>query len=181
MTTALKQSQTSPPAPTAMSVRAHGKTLALKIDALRAGAGQLALGSARGQPGAQSALAALDARIRALEYELSLNPQAVELARQEDAAAEAAWRSNIQMMDPDEIIEGITRDSCCRRCVPGGPNGCVITSPASHSGGVCGHPVTQKHLWFRDQTGHTHFPYEDTARAMEIHMAACRRLKVSPV
>jgi hypothetical protein len=172
MTTELKQ-----PAPTAQSVRSYGKTLALKIDALRAGAGQLALQSARGETGAQSSLAALDVRIRALEYELSLNPDAVELARQDDAAAAEAWRSAIQAQPAEEIVAGMTRDSCGSFCVPG--SFCAISGSVSHAAGTCSHPVLSRHLQFLDETGRRIYRYADDPRAAKNYAAACRKLKVS--
>src|SRR5258705_9076792 len=127
-----------PPAPTAKAVRAHRRTLELSLDALRAGAAELALASARGRTGAQDALAALYGKIRATEFEIECNHQACELAALEDAAAEVAWRAAIQAMDPEEIIQGIDRESCCRRCQPGINGGGGITNAAPHAGAPCG-------------------------------------------
>jgi hypothetical protein len=177
MTTAFK-SQTAP-APIAMSIRAHGKTLALKIDALRAGAAKLVLDEARGKTGAFEALTDLYLKLKILEFALELNGQAVELARQEDAHNDACWRAAIQTLDPDEIVEGISKGGCCAKCTPGVNGGCVITNPAPHAGPTCGHPILTKDLQFIDEVGKRHFRYEKNPRALEIYKAACRKLKVS--
>jgi hypothetical protein len=173
--TDLKKPRTAP-APTATSIRAYGKTLALALDAMKLGAAEAALASARGKPGAKDALANLCWRIKATEFEIELNDQAVALAMAEDAAAEAAWRAAIQEMDPEEIIEGIGKDVCCGRCTVG--VFCVITAAAAHAGPVCGHPVKSRHLFQIDQAGRVLFPYRDTPRAREIYAAACRKLRV---
>jgi hypothetical protein len=165
------------PAPTAKAVRAHRRTLELSLDALKAGAAELALASARGKVGAQDALAALFGKIRAIEFEIECNHQAFELATAEDVAAEIAWRAAIQTMDPEEIISGIGKESCCRRCTPGISHGCVLTAGAPWAGSDCGHPVRQRHMYGRDETGQRIFPYRDTPAA-KVFNAACKRLKV---
>jgi hypothetical protein len=97
-----------------------------------------------------------------------------------DAAAEAAWRSDIQLMDPDEIVAGISKGGCCDLCSPGAPGGCVITNPAPHSGGVCGHPLLTKDLQHLDENGQRHFAYADNLRCMQNYRAAMKRLKMLP-
>jgi hypothetical protein len=175
-TTELNQRQTAPPAPTAKQVRAHRQSLMMSIAAMRAGAPELAFASAMGNLGAKDALANLYLKLKTLEWELELNAEAVNLGRSADQAAETARREAIQALPAEEIIEGITRDSCCRLCIPG--SDCVISAPAGRSGGICVHPVTQKHLFFLDETGRRHYPYEDNPRSYEIHLAACRKLKL---
>jgi hypothetical protein len=167
-----------PPAPTARAVRAHRQTLELSRDALKAGAAELALASARGKAGAQDALAALCGKIRATEFEIECNNAAFELATQEDAAAEVAWRAAIQTLDPEEIIAGITKEGCCRRCTPGIPGGCVLTASAPHAGGECGHPIIQRHLFHVDDTGRRKFRHRDNPQASKIFDAACQKLNV---
>lgn len=169
----------APPAPTKPAVMAHRRTLELERDVLRAGAIELAVASARGDLGARQTLAALPAKLAALQFEIDLNHQAQELAHAEDAAAETAWRKDILAMDPEEIISGIGKESCCRRCQPGIDNGCVITASAPYSGGACGHPVRERHLFHRDETGLRQFRYRDNEQAARIFDAACRRLGVS--
>jgi hypothetical protein len=183
MSTALKPEKivaVQPPQPTAPAVRAHKRALMRALEALQASAPELALESAKGQFGASDALINLGSKITAIEYELSLHDQVLALGMAEDAAADASYRSSIQTMDPNEIISGTTRDSCCAKCSPGAPGGCVISAPAARSGGICVHPVTQKHLWSRDETGRVAYPYEDCPRSYELYLAACRKLKVSP-
>jgi hypothetical protein len=167
-----------PPAPTAPAVRKHLQTLELLLDALKASAAALALASARAEPGAQAALAALHGKILAAEFEISCNPAARILASKEDSAAEASWREAIQTMDPEEIIAGLSKEGCCHRCTPGINGGCVITASAPYAGDTCGHPVRSRHLFPLDEAGRTLFPYRMVPRALEIYLAASRRLKV---
>jgi hypothetical protein len=167
-----------PPAPTAKAVRAHRRMLELSLDALKARAAQLALASARGEPGAQAALSALHGKIQATEFEIGCNPAAFELASKEDADAEATWRAALQTIEPAMIVEGISKEQCCRRCTPGIPGGCVITAAAPHAGGTCGHPIRERDMFSRDQNGRRQFPYRHSARASAVFDAACEKLKV---
>jgi hypothetical protein len=167
-----------PPAATAKAVRAHRRTLELSLDALKAGAAQLALASARGEPGAQDDLAALCLKIWTTEFEIFCNHAAAELATQQDTAAEVSWRQSIQTMDPEEIIAGIGKELCPHRCTPGINGGCVITASAPYAGSTCGHPVKQRYLFHRDEKGQWKFPYHDNPRASEIFDAACEKLNV---
>jgi hypothetical protein len=168
-----------PPAPTKPTVLAHRRTLELERDALRAGAADLALASAKGDLAARTTLAALPAKLAALQFEIDLSHQVQELAHDHDAAAETAWRTAIQSMEPEEIIAGIGKDSCCGRCMPGVAGGCVITAGAPYSGGTCSHPVTQRHLFHReDGTGLRIFPYRETPQASRVFKAACDKLNV---
>jgi hypothetical protein len=167
-----------PPAPTKPILLAHRRTLELERDALRAGAVELAVASAKGDLAARTTLAALPAKLAALQFEIDLSHQAQELAHDHDAVAEAAWRAAIQRMEPEEIIAGIGKESCCGRCMPGIPGGCVITAGVPYSGGACGHPVTQRHLFHRDEIGRRIFPYRDVPRASKIFDAACEKLNV---
>lgn len=119
-----------PPTATKPAVIAHRRTLELERDALRAGAVELAVASAKGDIEARSTLASTPAKLAALQFEIDLNHQAQELAHAQDAAAETAWRAAIQSMEPEEIIAGIGKDSCCGRCMPGIAGGCVLTASA---------------------------------------------------
>jgi hypothetical protein len=165
-----------PPAPTAIAVRAHRRTLELERDALRAGAAALALASSRGDQAAKEALAALPARHAALNFEIDLNGEAVELAQAEDAAAEQAWRAAIQTLPVDEIIAGISPDSCCRRCTPGSPGGCVLSGGARFAGSTCYHPVREAYP--NNEHGKRVFPLRDDPQAAKVFFAACDKLKV---
>jgi hypothetical protein len=168
----------TPPAPTSKAVRAHRGTLDRSLDALKASAASFALASARGEPGAQDALAALHGKILATEFEIWLNSAAVELASQEDAAAETAWRASLQTMDPAAIIEGIGKECCCLRCTPGVAGGCVLSAGAPHAGGTCVHPVRERDTFRVNETGKREFLYRHSARASAVFDAACEKLKV---
>jgi hypothetical protein len=166
----------APPAGTAKAVRAHRRTLELARDALRAGAAELALASARGDGGAREALAAIPARYAALTFEIDLNHEAVALAEAEDAAAERAYSAAIQALPVGEIIAGINRDECCRRCVAGSPGGCVLSGGARFAGSHCYHPV--KESFPNDDGGKRIFPLAGDPHAAEVFFAACDKLKV---
>jgi hypothetical protein len=167
-----------PPAPTAKTVRAHRKTLELSLKALQASAAELALASARGKAGAKDALGALYLKLRSTEFEIECNHAAAELATQEDAAAEVAWRTAIQTLAPEEIIAGLGIDACCGRCTPGINGGCVITASAPYAGGTCGHPIRERHLFHINDRGLRQFRYSDNPQAARIFDAACERLGV---
>jgi hypothetical protein len=168
----------TPPAATKPVVMAHRRTLELERDVLRAGAIEFAVASAMGDVDARNTLAALPAKLAALQFEIDLNHQAQELAHAEDAAAETAWRASIQTMDPAEIVEGISKELCCRRCTPGINGGCVITASAPYAGSTCGHPVKERHLFHRDEKGQWNFPYRSSPQASRVFDAACEKLGV---
>jgi hypothetical protein len=117
-------------------------------------------------------------KISSIEFELTYNGAAAELAAQEDSAAEAAWRNSIQAMDPEQIIAGLGKEKCCDRCTPGSPGGCVISASAPYAGGACVHPIRERHLFHLDDRGRRLFRYSDTPQASRIFVAACRRLRV---
>ena len=167
-----------PPAPSAPTVRKHRKMLEIERDALRASAAELAFASAKADSVAREALAAIPGRLAALQFEIDLNHECQLLAHAEDAAAEAAWRTSIQTLPPEEIIAGINKESCCRRCTPGIHGGCVITASARYSGGTCNHPVRERHLFQIDNQGMRKFAYRDNPQASRIFDAACEKLKV---
>jgi hypothetical protein len=166
----------APPEGTAKAVRAHRRTLELTRDALRAGAAELALASARGDQAAREALAAIPARYAALTFEIDLNSEAVALAAAEDVAAEQAHRAAVQTLPVGEIIAGINRDECCRRCRPGTPGGCVLSGGARLAGSTCYHPV--KESFPNDDRGRRIFPLAGDPHAAEVFFAACQKLNV---
>jgi hypothetical protein len=167
-----------PPAATKPAVIAHRRTLELERDASRAGAIELAFASAVGDLDARNTLAALPAKLAALQFQIDLNHQAQELAHAADAAAEIAWRASIQTLDPEDIIDGIGKEKCPDRCTPGIPGGCCITAAVSYAGSTCSHPIRERHLFHLDDRGRRLFPYRNNAQASRIFDAACRRLKV---
>ncbi|WP_445215684.1 hypothetical protein ACKWRH_24955 [Bradyrhizobium sp. Pa8] len=166
-----------PPAPVAPVVLAHRKRLEIERDALRTGAAELALRSARGDKIAQTELAAIPVRQAALQFEIDLNHDAHDLAVQQDAAAEVAWRASLQSMDPEVLIEGIGRDRCCNRCMPG--LSCVITAGYPYAAATCGHPVREKQTIFgRDANGNRQFLYAQNPQAARVFEAARKKLNV---
>jgi|GraSoiStandDraft_57_1057295.scaffolds.fasta_scaffold300871_3 hypothetical protein len=171
----------APPAPTAPAVRVHRKALRESLVELQAGAAELALASAKGSTAARAALQAAHAKIGAIEFEIGLNDLAYDLAVRRDIEAVEQWKAAVQALgDPDDIIAGITKTGCCGRCDPGA-TGCVITRADPRSGGsVCGHPITQRHLFHVDDNGRPLFPYRDTPQALRLYEAAGRALKVTP-
>jgi hypothetical protein len=166
-----------PPVPTAKAVRAHRKKLEAERDGLRTGAAELARASALGDADAQAALAAIPNKFAALQLEIDMNHEAYELAHKHDSDAETAWRASLQSMDPENLIEGISGDGCCRLCKLSGT--CVITAGYPYAGGQCGHPIREKHTIFnRDETGTRRFLYEHNPQAARVFEAARARLKV---
>lgn len=166
-----------PPAPIWPSVLAHRKKLEIERDTLRDGASELAFKAAKGDSEAQAALAAIPAKQAMLQFEIDQNHLAVELAMKQDSDAEVAWRAAVQLLDPEEIISGIGKDSCCNRCQPGGF--CVITAGFPYAGAQCGHPIREMHSVFsRDEVGDRKFLYAHNPQAARVFEAARQRLKV---
>jgi hypothetical protein len=130
-----------PPAPTARAVLAHRKKLEIERDALRAGAAELALKSARGDTAAQAALWAMPGKQAGLQFEIDQNHAAHELAMKQDSDAEIAWRASLQLMEPEDLIAGINKEECCHRCQPNIPGGCVLSAAAPYPGSTCMHPT----------------------------------------
>jgi hypothetical protein len=145
---------------------------------LKPGRAALALASSRGEPGARDALAALHRKIGDVEFEIECNGLAYDLTCSQDGDAFAAWRAAVQQMEPEQIIEGISRSQCCHRCLRGAGNGCVITASAPSAGGTCGHPILERHLFTRNETGKRIFSYRNNPQASKIFDAACEKLKV---
>jgi hypothetical protein len=169
----------APPAPTAKAVLAHRKKLEIERDGLRAGAAELALKSALGDLDARAALAAIPAKAAALQFEIDMHHETHELAHKLDAAAEAAWRTSLESMDVEDLLEGLGGDNCCRLCQIGTPGGCVITGAHPFAGATCGHPVREKNSVFgRDETGTRQFLYRHNPQALKVFTAACQKLKV---
>lgn len=140
---------------------------------------ELARLSALGDAEAKATLAAIPGKIAALQFEIDLNEAAHGLAVQQDSAAEAAWRSSIQEMSPEDAITGIGKDSCCGLCRPGTLGGCVITAGHPFAGSTCGHPIRERHVVFgRDAEGRRQFLYRDNPRAMSVFDAARKKLNV---
>jgi hypothetical protein len=168
-----------PPVPTKPIVLARRRMIEMERDALRAGAIELALASARGDLSARSTLAALPARLAALQLEIDLGHQVQELAHAEDARAETAWRESLQLLDPEDLIAGISRDGCCHLCQPNVAGGCVLSAAAPYSA-TCMHPTREGsfHQFSIDNSGLRIFPYRNNPQAAKVFYAACVKLKV---
>jgi hypothetical protein len=126
---------------------------------------EYALAVAEGKPGATGSLAALHRRITMLMFEIEASPHARELAQRLDQDALTAWRADIQALPPEEIIDGITRDSCCRRCSAAGA--CVISGSDSLAG-PCQHPILTGALELNR--------YRDNPKILAVYTAACTKL-----
>jgi hypothetical protein len=169
-----------PPTPTRPAVIAHRRMLELERDALRAGAIELAFASAMGDLDARNKLAALPAKLAALQFEVDLNHQAQELSHAKDAAAEIAWRTSIQTLPPEEIVAGLGREACPSRCTLGISGGCVLSAAAPYSGATCMHPTRMGslHQFNIDNSGLRIFPFRDNPRAAKVFDVACEKLNV---
>jgi len=168
------------PVPSKPIVLAHRRTLELQRDALRVGAVELALASAKGDLSARSALAALPAKLASLQFELDLSHQAQELAHAEDARAETGWRKSLQLMDPEDLIAGISGGGCCHLCQPNTAGGCVLSAAAPYAGSSCLHPTRfgSLHQFSIDNSGLRIFPFRNNPTAAKVFYAACDKLKV---
>lgn len=133
-----------PPASRVPAVVSRAQAVERELTALKLQAAERALACAEGKPGARSLLAELRDKIAVAEFELARNGAAQDLAMQLDQTALDAWRADIQTLSPEEIIAGISRDECCRRCRPGD---CVIAG-ADAVPSECIHPVMAGPLHF---------------------------------
>jgi hypothetical protein len=86
------------------------------------------------------------------------------LAERLDEEALVAWKAAVQTLPAEEIIAGIGKSACCRRCIPGA---CVITG-SDPLAGTCQHPLIGGAL---DQ-----LRYRGNRQIEAIYDAACRKL-----
>jgi hypothetical protein len=154
-----------PPAQRAPAVLSRLRAAQRELVDLKLRIPECALAAAEGKPGAREALAALHRGITAIAFEIECSPDARFLAERLDASALAAWRANIQTLPIEQIIDGITRDQCCRRCSTAGA--CVITG-ANPYAGPCGHPVLVGALEKQS--------YRDNPKIQAVFAAACAKL-----
>jgi hypothetical protein len=157
----------APPAPRAPAVLARLRIAERELADLKLQIAERALAAAEGGPGAKEALAALQAGIAVIAFEIEgLGPARV-LAARLDQEALVAYRAAIQTLSPEEIIVGLTREQCCRRCPAAGR--CVITG-ADILAGSCAHPVLVGSLELNS--------YRDNPRIVAVYAAACEKLGV---
>jgi hypothetical protein len=133
-----------PPASRVPAVRARALRLERELIVLRSSRAASALAVAEGVQGAAAGLAELHRKITLAEFELANNGLAQDFAVQLDQAALVVWRAEVQTLPPEEIITGITREACCRRCLPGN---CVMAG-AGATPSDCIHPVLTGELHF---------------------------------
>lgn len=167
---------TTPPAPRSKAVLDRMQVCKQELIALQAGIGAATLASAEGEPGASEHLAALHLKIQAAKFEIECGTTARELADGFDREAVTAWHAAVQMLDPDEIVAGIGKDSCCRRCGDG--HGCVIPG-ATGAGRACIHPLRELgRSVFRGADGGLQIgtiEYRNNPQVAKVFKAACKK------
>jgi hypothetical protein len=129
--------------------------------------GERGLAVAEGKPGAKEAFAALHQKITATAFEIEHFSKARELAARLDDEAIVAWKAAVQMLEPEEIVAGITKDQCCSRCIGG--SGCVITG-SDRLAGPCAHPLREGLALTR---------YHENPKIVAVFAAACAKLGVT--
>jgi hypothetical protein len=169
----------NPPALTAPHVRAHRRALEARLVELRGTVPAAALAIVNKKFGAVGALAALRRKIANVEFEIAANSDAHDLAQAKDAAAHASWRKQVHELPIEQALEGIGRDSCCRRCRPNSPGGCVLGGGCDVAGTSCLHPVKEQDSFHNDDNGKKVFRLHFHERAAATFAAAATRLKVS--
>jgi hypothetical protein len=156
---------TEPPAPRRAAVIAHLRISRQALVDLERGIPSLLLAVAEERPGAKEGLAALREKIAAAEFEIAHSAGARLLAEQLDREAMVAWKAAVQTLPPEEIVAGITKEACCRRCIAG--TGCAITG-ADPFAGPCAHPVLVGALELTR--------YKNDPKSQAVYAAACAKL-----
>jgi hypothetical protein len=152
---------TEPPAPRAPAVIARLRIAERELADLKLQIDERLLAVAEGKLGAKESWAALCQKITVLTLEIESSPKARVLAARLDQEALADYRADIQKLSPEEIIAGISKEQCCRRCT--GAGRCVI------SDGSCGHPLLQSGSNAR---------YSENSQVRAVYAAACEKLNV---
>jgi hypothetical protein len=165
-----KYEQIIPTEPPALRAPAVARRLAIaqrELVDLKLQIGERVVAVAEGKPGAKESLAVLHQKITATSFEIESSAGARELAERLDEEAMVAWKAAVQTLDPEEIIVGITKDECCRRC--GAGFGCVITGADALSW-PCAHPLLVGSLELHR--------YKDNPKIRAVYGAACAKLGV---
>jgi hypothetical protein len=156
--------QDQPPALRAPAVARRLAVAQRDLSDLKLLIGERGLAVAEGKPGAKEAFAALHQQITSTAFEIEHFSKARELAARLDQEAITAFKAAIQTLAPDDIVAGITKDGCCRRC---GPAGCVIVG-GDPMGSECAHPVISREgLKAR---------YHQNPKVLAVFEAACAKL-----
>jgi hypothetical protein len=151
----------------AEAVIAHLHVLRRALADYEAQIPEAALASASGRQGGRARLWALENKIRCTTFEIEAHGPARLLAERCDHDAVAAWRTQVQAMPVEAIIEGISKEQCCRHCRVG--RHCVITG-ADPLAGPCAHPVLVGSLEL-DR-------YKENPKIRAVFAAACAKLNV---
>jgi hypothetical protein len=126
----------------------------------------LLLAVAEKQPGALVELAATREEIAQIQFEIEHGAKARELAAGLDQAAFQDWKKAVQTLPPEQIVEGISKEGCCRRCVEGSV--CAITGADIYAGGACAHPIKAGAL--------AAISSRDNPKVVAVFAAACSKL-----
>ena len=154
-----------PPAARAPVVLEHLHVTKRALAALEAQIPETAFAAAVGKPGGAENLAALRAEIATAKFSIENYPKVRELAERQDEQAVVQWKAEVQKLPPEQIIEGISRDACCRRCISG--TVCAI-SGSDPLAGPCQHPLIGGALELSR--------YRDNEKIQQVYDAACRKL-----
>jgi hypothetical protein len=167
-----------PPAARAPAVLERRGALERELADLKLQIAEKALDAYERRPDGRESLAALDAKIRACAFLIDCYAAAHELAARRDDQAIVTWKAEVQTLEPEEIVAGISKELCCHRCQPGINGGCVITSSVPHAGGACAHPIRERNSFHINERGLREFRYGDNPQASMVFYAAVDKLKV---
>ena len=126
-----------PPASRLPAVRARAGLLERELAALKLQVAECVLACAEAKPRARENLAELYRKISLVEFEIAGSGLARDLVRQLDGEAFAAWRADVQKLPLEDLLAGLTREQCCRRC----QNGECIIGGGDSVPSSCLHPV----------------------------------------
>jgi hypothetical protein len=125
------------------------------------------LAVAEGKPGAREALTTLHQKIAVIAFEIECSGQARQLAERLDEHSMVDFKAAVQTLPVEQILEGLSKETCCRRCIPG--TGCAITASDPLSG-PCQHPLIGGALELTR--------YRTNPKIQAIYSAACAKLGV---
>jgi hypothetical protein len=153
-----------PPAPQAPVVLEHLHVTKRALAGLELKIPELVFAAAVGKSGGAENLAVLREQIATAKFSIENYPKARAQAELCDQEALVQWRAAVQTLPPEEIIVGITKDACCRRCIVGG---CAITG-SDPLAGPCQHPLIGGALELTR--------FKSNQKIQVIYDASCRKL-----
>lgn len=154
-----------PPASRAPAVIEHLQIAKRTLVALEQEIPRQLLAVAEGHPGAAEGLVSLHQKITVTKFQIENYSATRQWAERLDQEATLAWKAAVQTMPAEQIVEGVSRVACCKRCIPG--ISCAITGSDLLSG-PCQHPLIGGAL---DQ-----LRYRDSEKIQAIYDTACRKL-----